>query len=90
MTAHLLPWARLLLDLVFDLCEKALNDGSFFVFVDPRLDLFQPNAEQQTRFRAWRGFKFKTDYVYSPDGTTKHPLSVPHLARDKLLQPTNG
>ena len=80
-------WSPFSMGAVLDIVEqfflKAQSNGS--LFLDPTLDLFEPIARKQWRFREWRKFTFEEDHRLSPDGTESHLLY--QLVRDELLQP---
>lgn len=61
-----------MLDIVEQFFERAQHDGS--LFFDQTIDLFKPIADEQPLFAEYRRFTSEDDFVFAPDGRTKHLL----------------
>lgn len=73
------------LDLVEQFLEQAQHDGS--MFFDRNIDIFLPIAQEQPLFAEHRRFTMQEDFIYAPDGRTRH--LVWKLTLDELQSPVD-
>lgn len=74
------------LDLVEKLLEQAQHDGS--MFFERNIDIFLSISQEQPLFAEHCRFTMQEDFIYAPDGRTRH--LVWKLSLDELQSPADS